>query len=75
VTALDPVSAAFAANLRRLRLDRKLSQTALGQMADVHHTGISLIENGAGTTIATAGRLAKALGVPVGDMFATEGTP
>lgn len=72
--ATDPVTAVFAANLKRLREERKLSSAALGRLSGVHVTSIRLIEQGRGsTTLSTVSRLAGALDVPFLDMFASEG--
>ena len=52
----------FAANLRRQRLRRGLSQEALGNAAGLHRTEISLLERaGRDPRLSTITRLARAL--------------
>jgi len=52
----------FAANLRRQRLRRGLSQEALGHAAGLHRTEISLLERaGRDPRLSTITRLARAL--------------
>lgn len=61
----------FAANLRRIRLERGLSQEALGDESDLHRTEISLLERGErDPRLATIVRLAQGLGVPPTDLLA-----
>jgi transcriptional regulator with XRE-family HTH domain len=60
----------FAANLRALRLERGLSQEALGAACDLHRTEISLLERaGRDPRLSTLVRIARALGVPVGELL------
>jgi transcriptional regulator with XRE-family HTH domain len=73
----DPV-AAFAANLRRLRAERGLNKAALARLTGVNQASISNIENEKfGVTLATAGKIADGLRVPLAEMIteAPEGTP
>jgi|SRR4249919_2245304 len=42
----EPVREQFAANLRRIRNRRGLSQEVLAALADVHRTEVSLLERG-----------------------------
>jgi transcriptional regulator with XRE-family HTH domain len=66
---LDPLST-FAANLRRLREERGLSQEGLGEAANVHTTHVSKIERGrCEPGVRTVSRLAKALQVSAGALF------
>lgn len=66
---LDPLST-FAANLRRLREKRGLSQERLGEEADVHVTHVSKIERGqCEPGVRTVYKLAGALDVSVGALF------
>jgi transcriptional regulator with XRE-family HTH domain len=61
----------FAANLRRARRERGLSQEALAETSAMHRTEISLLERGRREPrLETIVRLARALGVPVGDLLA-----
>jgi transcriptional regulator with XRE-family HTH domain len=54
----------FSERLRELRTQRKLSQTELGQMVDLHYTHIGRYERGISRPSAdTLKRLADALGV------------
>lgn len=56
----------FADNLRSLRKRRGLSQEALGDVAGIHRTEVSLLErSGRDPRLSTLVRLARALGVPV----------
>lgn len=70
----DPVTAAFAANLRRLRAGRGLTVPALAEQAGITRDVIRNIENGAAsTTFPTAWRIAGALGSTVAEMLAPDG--
>lgn len=62
----------LGAQLRRLRLERKLSQERLAELASLNYKYIGRIElakadPGADVLV----RLAKGLGVPVGELFET----
>ena len=62
--AQNGVAQAFGDNLRRLREGRGLTQEALGFRADVHRTGVGLMERGVTVPrIDTMLKLAAALGV------------
>lgn len=55
----------FAINLRRVRLERDLSQEALGDACELHRTEISLLERAQREPrLNTIVRLARALRVP-----------
>jgi transcriptional regulator with XRE-family HTH domain len=57
-------------NLRRLRVRLNLSQEALGLRADVDRTYVGRLERGLeNPTIAVLDKLAKAIGVPVSELF------
>lgn len=59
-----PLVTLFATNMRRLRLERGLSQEQLAEAADVHRTYIGMLERGEkNVTIYNIGRIANALGV------------
>lgn len=56
----------FCANLRRIRLERGMSQELLADEAGLHRTYVSSVERGErNLTIDSMERLAKALGVDV----------
>lgn len=62
----------LGAQLRRLRLERKLSQERLAELAGLHYKYVGRVELGkadAGADVLV--RLARALGVPVGELFET----
>jgi transcriptional regulator with XRE-family HTH domain len=66
----DPVTAVFAASLTRLREKRGLSRCALARLAGVGLVSVNRVEDGkGGPCLATAGKLAAALGVPLADMI------
>lgn len=64
---------AFGRRVRRLRRERHLSQETLGQLAGVDRQTVNRLEN-ASHAISTArlGGLARALGVPAGELMPTE---
>lgn len=58
------IAADFGARLRELRLEAGLSQEALGDIAVVHRTYVSLVERGDATpTLYSVVRFAEALSV------------
>lgn len=70
---MDPL-AVFASNLRRLRLERELTQERLAQLSDLHMTDVGRIERGERDPgVRTITRLAGGLGVEVAALF--EGVP
>ncbi|MNE35263.1 anaerobic benzoate catabolism transcriptional regulator [compost metagenome] len=59
-----PLVAVFAANVRRIRLELKLSQEELAERAGVHRTYVGMLERGEkNTTIYNIEKVAEALGV------------
>jgi transcriptional regulator with XRE-family HTH domain len=63
----------FAANVRRLRSERGLSQEALAEAAGVHRTYIGMLERGEkNVTIYNIERLARALDVSPSHLLATD---
>jgi transcriptional regulator with XRE-family HTH domain len=61
----------FAANLRRLREDRGLSQERLAHNANLNTTHVAKIERTEREPgVRTVAKLADALGVPAADLFA-----
>lgn len=62
--------------LRQLRLDRKLTLSHLARAAGVQRSTLSMIETGKRQpSLALAVSLARALGVPVGDLLAADPPP
>jgi transcriptional regulator with XRE-family HTH domain len=60
----------FALNMRRLRLERELSQEALGFRAELHRTEISLLERGLREPpLSTIVRVAHALKIAPRDLL------
>lgn len=67
---VDPNLQAFGLRLRELRLQRHLTQEQLADAADLHRTVVGFIERAERDVgISTLWRLARALGVPVEDLF------
>jgi transcriptional regulator with XRE-family HTH domain len=63
----------LAQNIQRLRLAKDWSQEELADQAGVHRTYVSGIERRVrNPTVTILAKLAKALGVPIGDLFATK---
>jgi len=68
-TTKDPLKA-FALRLKEIRQQRKISQTELGEAAQVNFSQVSRYERGAvHPTADVIVRLAQALRVSVGDLF------
>lgn len=66
----DPV-AVFASNLRRIRRERDLTQERLAELANMDLSHVSRIDRGEMEPgIRSAVKLADALGVPIGELFA-----
>lgn len=64
------------ARIRHLRREHGLSQEAFAERCDLHRTYIGAIERGEKTmTIATASKLASALGVSLSELFHGLGIP
>ncbi len=63
-------------NLRQIRrsIHPEITQGELAEKADVTRATINNLENGASPTMATAQRVAKALGVTVSDIWPEEKT-
>lgn len=67
---MDDVRQRLATNLQKLRQEKKLSQEAFADEAEVHRTYISGLERGArNPTIIVVDRLARALGVNIGALL------
>jgi transcriptional regulator with XRE-family HTH domain len=61
---------AFGKNLRNIRLEKKVSMQNLAYSINIEYSQISRIELGKiNTTISTAYEIAKALEVPLQDLF------
>lgn len=68
--ARDEVRARLGANVRELRVRRKLTQEALGERAGLSHKFIGEVERGLGNpSIESVAAIAGALGADVGDLF------
>ncbi len=60
-------------NVQRLRLARGWSQEELADEAGIHRTYVSGVERGVrNPTVTVLAKLAKALGVPVGELLANK---
>jgi transcriptional regulator with XRE-family HTH domain len=60
----------YAESLRRLRIQKGLSQEALAELADLHRTYVGSVERGErNISIDNMEALAKALGVKLTEMF------
>jgi transcriptional regulator with XRE-family HTH domain len=69
--AVDKIARTFGARVRSLRLAHGLSQEELADRAGIHATYMSGIERGhRNPSLKNIHRIAKALGVPVKDLFA-----
>jgi len=70
VTEKERVLQRFGQHVRQLRVSKNISQEDLAEMADLHRTYISDVERGVrNVSIATASRIAQALGVDLKDLF------
>jgi transcriptional regulator with XRE-family HTH domain len=70
----DPLDI-FAANLRRIRQERGLSQERLAHEAGLNTTHVAKIERTEREPgVRTVAKLANALGVPAAELFADIGT-
>jgi len=69
----NPLRHALAANLRRLRASRGLSQEALADLAELHRTFVGSVERSErNISLDNIGRLAKALGVTAAELLKEE---
>ena len=60
----------FAAQIRKLRAERGLSQEYLAELCDLHRTYVGSVERGErNVSIDNMERIAAALGVPLRDML------
>jgi transcriptional regulator with XRE-family HTH domain len=60
----------FAANVRRLRQERGLTQERLAELADLHMTDIARIETqGRDPGVKIVAKIARGLDVPAGRLF------
>jgi transcriptional regulator with XRE-family HTH domain len=66
---MDPLEA-FAANVRRLRKERGLTQERLAELADLHMTDIARIETqGRDPGVKVIVKIARGLGCPTSELF------
>lgn len=67
---MTDISAKFGKKVKEIRLKKSLSQADLAKILGVHPTYISGIERGMrNMALKNIERLAKALGVPIGDLI------
>ncbi|MCH2231325.1 MAG: helix-turn-helix transcriptional regulator [Crocinitomicaceae bacterium] len=67
---ITEVMASFGQNVRRLRLEKELTQEELADGAGISQVQIARIESGKiSTSISTVVAIAKALGVGEGELF------
>jgi transcriptional regulator with XRE-family HTH domain len=67
---VDPVLKAFGSNVHRLRLNLKLTQEGLAEIAKLHPTYVSGIERGIrNPTILSSLNIASALNCKIADLF------
>ena len=65
------LSLAFGAIVRKYRMASGLSQEALAERADIHHTHVGLIERGQrNASLDVAYRVSRALGLPLSTLIA-----
>ena len=73
---MDSFLAAFSAHIRSIRLQRGLSQEDVAERAGIHVTYLSGIERGRrNPSVKSLYRIAKALDIPVREMFEFEAPP
>jgi transcriptional regulator with XRE-family HTH domain len=66
---MEPLDA-FAANVRRLRQERGLTQERLAELADLHMTDIARIETqGRDPGVKIIAKIAQGLDIPAGSLF------
>jgi transcriptional regulator with XRE-family HTH domain len=66
---MEPLDA-FAANVRRLRQERGLTQERLAELADLHMTDIARIETqGRDPGVKIIAKIAQGLDIPAGRLF------
>lgn len=69
----DPVLVAFGNRLREVRRRRGISQEKLGDLAGLDRTYVSSVERGRNNiSLLNIARLAKALDVPIAELFPAE---
>ncbi len=65
------ISLAFGAVVQKHRKAKRLSQEALAERAEIHHTHVGLIERGErNASLNVAYRVARALGLPLSTLIA-----
>ena len=67
---MDQISTKLGANMKRIRIKKKMSQGDIARALEVDRGYISNIENGKkNPTLATVARIANALGVSADELF------
>lgn len=60
----------FGKQVKKLRLDKKLSQEAFAEVVGVHRTYIGMIERGEkNITLENIAKLANAFNIPISELF------
>lgn len=67
---MEPIAQEIGSRIRRYRLNQDLTQEALAEKAELHHTYIGQVERGEkNLTISSLGKILTALGVSFSELF------
>ncbi|HEY4493035.1 MAG TPA: helix-turn-helix transcriptional regulator [Candidatus Paceibacterota bacterium] len=67
---MRPISKQFGNNMKRIRLDKKMTQGDIVRKAKMDRGYVSSLESGKrNPTLANIGKIAKALGIPARDLL------